>query len=60
MLSLAQVVALADAMEPRFRALVLVATFGCPRWGEVTALHRQDVDADRGPQRSGRRTGQGR
>src|SRR4051794_20678661 len=32
----------------RYRALVLVATFGCLRWGEVTALQRQDIDAERG------------
>ncbi|MDZ5447874.1 site-specific integrase [Micromonospora sp. 4G57] len=31
-------------MPPRYRALVLVTTFGCLRWGEVAALQRQDID----------------
>ncbi len=47
-LSLAQVTALADAMPERYRALLLVTTFGCLRWGEVTALQRQDIDLRRG------------
>jgi integrase len=28
--------------------LILLATFGCLRWGEVSALQRQDLDTDRG------------
>ncbi|MBO4159546.1 tyrosine-type recombinase/integrase [Micromonospora antibiotica] len=44
-LTLAQVFKLADVVPPRYRALVLVTTFGCLRWGEVAALQRQDVDA---------------
>jgi integrase len=47
-LSLAQVVALADAMDERYRALVLVTTFACLRWGEVSALQRQDIDTATG------------
>jgi len=43
-LTLAQVLKLADIVPPRFRALVLVTTFGCLRWGEVIALQRQDID----------------
>ncbi|MGC4852260.1 tyrosine-type recombinase/integrase [Micromonospora sp. DT4] len=43
-LTLAQVFKLADIVPPRYRALVLVTTFGCLRWGEVAALQRQDVD----------------
>src|SRR3954453_7713201 len=43
-LSVAQVFDLADQMPPRYRLLVLVATFGSLRWGEVTALRRCDVD----------------
>jgi hypothetical protein len=39
-LTLTQVTALADAMEERHRALILTTTFGCLRWGEVTALQR--------------------
>ena len=30
--------------DPRFRAMVLLATFASLRWGEVTALHRADLD----------------
>jgi integrase len=47
-LSVAQVLALAGEMPDRYRALVLVATFGCLRWGEVSALERQDVDTEAG------------
>jgi integrase len=47
-LSIAKVVALAEAMEPRYRALVLLTTFACLRWGEVSALQRQDLDTDQG------------
>ncbi|MCX4469116.1 tyrosine-type recombinase/integrase [Micromonospora sp. NBC_01655] len=43
-LTLAQVFKLADIVPPRYRALVLVTAFGCLRWGEVSALQRQDVD----------------
>ncbi|MGK5737618.1 tyrosine-type recombinase/integrase [Micromonospora sp. URMC 103] len=35
-------------MDERYCALVLVTTFACLRWGEVSALQRQDVDADAG------------
>jgi len=47
-LTLAQVLALADAVPPRYRAMVLLTTFGCLRWGEVAALQRQDLDLDAG------------
>jgi integrase len=30
--------------DPRFRAMVLLATFASLRWGEVTALRRADLD----------------
>jgi integrase len=43
-LSLAEVMALADAIEERYRALVLVAVFGSLRWGELVGLRRGDVD----------------
>jgi integrase len=39
-----QVYRLADALAPRFRALVLVAAFSGLRWGELAALRRCDVD----------------
>jgi integrase len=47
-LTLAQVLKLAELMDERYRALVLVTTFACLRWGEVSALQRQDIDADAG------------
>jgi integrase len=39
-----QVYRLADALAPRFRALILVAAFSGLRWGELAALRRADVD----------------
>src|SRR5262249_12250879 len=36
--TVSQVFALADKVPARFKALILVVTFGCLRWGEVTAL----------------------
>ncbi|MFG3180768.1 tyrosine-type recombinase/integrase [Streptomyces nigra] len=39
---------LADAIQPRYRALVLMAGFLGLRWGELIGLHRRDVDLDRG------------
>lgn len=43
-LTVAQVFALADLTPRRYAAMVLLATFGCLRWGELIALERQDVD----------------
>jgi integrase len=43
-LSLQQVFTLADAIHPRYRALILLAVFGCLRWGELAALRRTDID----------------
>ncbi|MGW0993641.1 tyrosine-type recombinase/integrase [Streptomyces sp. NPDC002523] len=36
----------ADAIQPRYRALVLMAGFLGLRWGELIGLHRRDVDLD--------------
>ncbi|MEH0938428.1 tyrosine-type recombinase/integrase [Micromonospora psammae] len=47
-LALAQVLNLAELVDERYRALILVTTFACLRWGEVSALQRQDIDADAG------------
>jgi integrase len=47
-LAVPQVFALAEQVPARYRALILVTTFGCLRWGEVAALQRQDVDTDAG------------
>jgi integrase len=43
-LTLRQVFALADAIEPRYRALILLAVFGSLRWGELAALRRHHID----------------
>jgi integrase len=53
-----QVFHLADAMPPRFRALVLVAAFTGLRWGELIALRRCDVSSDMGVLRVTRRLAQ--
>jgi len=42
--SVAEVYAIADKIEPRYRALVLLATFASLRWGELIALRRSDID----------------
>lgn len=39
---------LADAIDPRFRAMVLVAAYGGLRFGELTALRRERIDLLRG------------
>ncbi|MBB5785582.1 tyrosine-type recombinase/integrase [Jiangella mangrovi] len=44
--TLAEVFAIADAIQPRYRALVLLAAFGTLRWGELMGLRRLDVDLD--------------
>lgn len=43
-LTVAQVLAVADAVPLRFRALVLLATFASLRWGELVGLERRDLD----------------
>ncbi|MFI6682010.1 tyrosine-type recombinase/integrase [Kribbella sp. NPDC050470] len=43
-LTVAEVYKLANAMHPRFRALILVAALGSLRWGELAALQRRHVD----------------
>jgi integrase len=47
-LTVAEVLRVADAMPPRFRMLVLLATFTSLRFGELAALCRGDVDTDAG------------
>ena len=44
-LTVNQVFDLTAKVPERYRALILLATFGCLRWGEVAALQRRDVDA---------------
>jgi integrase len=48
LLTTAEVVALADAVPARYRAMVLLATFASLRFGEVTALERADLDLEVG------------
>jgi integrase len=43
-LAVAQVYALADAIGPRYRALILLATFASLRWAELAALTPHDID----------------
>jgi integrase len=43
-LTIRQVFSLTDAIEPRYRALVLLAVFGSLRWGELAALRCCHVD----------------
>ena len=43
-LSVPEVYRLAAAIEPRYRALVLLATFGNLRWGELAGLRRRNLD----------------
>jgi len=46
--TLAQVDALADAVPPRYRMLVLLAAWSGARWGELVALTRDSLDLNRG------------
>ena len=46
--TVAQVFALAQAMPPRFRAFVLLATFAGLRFGELAALQRRHLDTEAG------------
>jgi integrase len=46
-LTVAQVYALAEAVGPRYRALVLLACFCGLRWGELAGLQRRDINGDR-------------
>lgn len=47
-LTMKQVFILADAIEPRFRLLILLATFASLRWGELAALQRTNLDLEAG------------
>jgi len=42
----AQVYALADTVDRRYRALILLACFCGLRWGELAGLQRADIDCD--------------
>jgi integrase len=49
--TLVQVEALADAVYPRYRALVLLAAWTGARWGEIIALTRDRLDLTNGTMR---------
>ena len=46
-LTVDELVALSDAIEARYRAMILLATFGAMRWSESLALQRRDIYLDR-------------
>jgi integrase len=46
LLTISQVYALADAVDRRYRALILLACFCGLRWGELAGLQRADIDCD--------------
>ncbi len=46
MISVPEVLALADALPVRYRALALLATFAGMRWGELVALRRVSIDSE--------------
>ena len=46
MISLANLMKLLDRVPPRYRALVLLATFASLRFGELAGLRRGTVDLD--------------
>jgi integrase len=45
-LTIPQVYALSEAINPRYRALILLATFTSLRWGELCALRQSDIDLE--------------
>src|ERR1700733_7779827 len=53
-LTIAQVFVLADVIDVRYQALVLLAAFTSLRWGELAALTRSDIDLTAGTVRVSR------
>jgi integrase len=45
-LTVGEIERLASTIEPRYRAMVLVAAYGGLRWGEVAGLRVRDLDLD--------------
>ena len=43
-LTLREMVGLANVIDHRYEALILLAVFGSLRWGELSALRRRDID----------------
>ncbi|MFE0625770.1 tyrosine-type recombinase/integrase [Streptomyces sp. NPDC058864] len=46
--TVAEVYAVAGAIQPRYRVLVLIAALCGLRWGELVGLRRRDIDIDAG------------
>lgn len=46
--TLDELATIAEHMPPRYRAMVLLASWGALRFGELTELRRRDLDLDRG------------
>jgi len=49
--TLSQVEALAEAVPPRYRMLILLAAWSGARWGELVVLSRDRLDIERGTMR---------
>lgn len=47
-LTLSEVMALADSIDARYRLVVLLAVFASLRWGELVGLRKSDFDLDLG------------
>lgn len=47
-LTIPEVLLLAEEIAPPYRALILLAVFGSLRWGELAGLQRNDIDLDTG------------
>ncbi len=47
MLTVARVFELVELVPDRWRAFMLLKVFASLRWGEITALTRQDLDLER-------------
>ncbi len=48
MLTLSEVMRLADSIDARYRLLVLLAVFASLRWGELKGLRKSDFDLNVG------------
>jgi len=48
LLTMAEVMNLAEWVPDRFRPMILVATFGTPRYGDTSGMQRADLDLDAG------------
>jgi hypothetical protein len=51
-LAVSQVFDLAEAISVRYRALILLGSFGTLSWGELAGLRRSDIDLHHAPSAS--------